>query len=109
MRGADISQPKLFVTKTVEDFVPMDHPLRALRMLVDEALGKLNELFDAIDADEGRDSVAPERLMRASLLLRDGAGDGAQAQVAVGGAFQRGRHADRRLGLAQELPAQGRR
>lgn len=29
MRGADISQPKLFVTKTVEDFVPKDHPLRA--------------------------------------------------------------------------------
>lgn len=34
MRGADISQPKLFVTKTVEDFVPRDHPLRALRILV---------------------------------------------------------------------------
>lgn len=68
MRGADISQPKLFITKTVEDFVPKDHPLRALRMLVDEALGELDELFDALYADEGRDSVAPERLMRASLL-----------------------------------------
>lgn len=68
MRGVDVSQPKLFITNTVEDFVPKKHPLRALRVLVDEALGELNGLFDEIYADEGRDSVAPERLMRASLL-----------------------------------------
>lgn len=68
MRGADVSQPKLFVTRTVEDFVPKNHPLRALRVLVDEALGDMDRLFDEIYADEGRDSIAPERLMRASLL-----------------------------------------
>ena len=42
MRGADISQPKLFVTNTVSDFVPKDHPLRALRPLIDEALNSLD-------------------------------------------------------------------
>ncbi len=31
MRGADISQPSLYITRTVEDFVPVIHPLRALR------------------------------------------------------------------------------
>lgn len=68
MRGADVSQPSLFVTKTVEDFVPRDHPLRALRKLADEALADLDPLFATIYADEGRDSVAPERLLRGSLL-----------------------------------------
>lgn len=29
MRGTDFSQNALFVTVTVEDFVPSDHPLRA--------------------------------------------------------------------------------
>lgn len=68
MRGADISQPKLFVTNTVSDFVPKDHPLRFLRPLIDEALSSLDSLFDTIYADLGKSSVAPERLIRASLL-----------------------------------------
>ena len=68
MRGADISQPKLFITNTVADFVPKDHPLRSLRLLIDEALDTLDGLFDEIYADLGKASVAPERLMRASLL-----------------------------------------
>ena len=68
MRGVDVSQPKLFVTRTVADFVPKDHPLRAMRALVDEALESLDGLFDDIYADIGKASVAPERLIRASLL-----------------------------------------
>ena len=68
MRGRDFSQPKLFVTRTVEDFVPKKHPLRAIRALVDEALKPLDPLFEAAYSDLGRESVAPERLMRASLL-----------------------------------------
>jgi transposase len=68
MRGRDFSQPKLFVTRTVEDFVPRKHPLRAIRALVNEALKPLDPLFEAAYSDLGRESVAPERLMRASLL-----------------------------------------
>lgn len=68
MRGADVSQPTLFITNTVSDFVPKDHPLRKLRVLVDEALSSLEVLFDTIYADIGKASVAPERLIRASLL-----------------------------------------
>ena len=68
MRGRDISQPKLFVTRTVADFVPRRHPLRAIRTLVDEALKPLDPLFEAAYSDLGRESVAPERLMRASPL-----------------------------------------
>lgn len=42
MRGADISQPSLFISRTVEDFVPANHPLRAIRKLIDEALCDLD-------------------------------------------------------------------
>lgn len=68
MRGADISQPTLFITRTVEEFVPANHPLRAIRKLIDEALRDLDAHFNRLYADEGRESVAPERLIRASLL-----------------------------------------
>lgn len=69
MHGADVSQPILFITRTVADFVPPDHPLRALRELIDEALASLDGLFDTLCT-----SVAPERLMRASLLQVSGSG-----------------------------------
>ncbi len=68
MRGADVMQEPLFTTVQLETFVPKDHPLRALRVLMDEALKELNWLFEAIYADGGRDSIAPERLLRAQLL-----------------------------------------
>ncbi|OGI45648.1 MAG: transposase [Candidatus Muproteobacteria bacterium RBG_16_65_34] len=68
MRGADISQNALFVTATVENFVPLDHPLRALRNLIDEALKDLDGLFESIYAEAGRKSIPPERLVRALLL-----------------------------------------
>ncbi len=68
MRGFDINQPKLFITNTVMDFVPKDHPLRALRILLDEALKEMDPVFDAIYSDIGKASIAPERLIRASLL-----------------------------------------
>ena len=68
MRGADVSRPMWFITRRVADFVPPDHPLRALRELIDEALASLDGLFDTLYADLGKASVAPERLMRASLL-----------------------------------------
>ena len=68
MRGEDRNQPELFSYGTLEDRVPADHPLRAIRQMVDEALSALSEHFDEIYGDEGRPSIAPERLLRALLL-----------------------------------------
>jgi len=68
MRGADGLQESLFTVAKLDDFVPADHPLRSIRTLVNEALGRLNSLFNMIYADRGRDSIAPEKLMRALLL-----------------------------------------
>ncbi len=68
MRGSDHVQEALFSVTRLEDFVPADHPLRQVREIVNESLRRLNGLFDAIYADRGRASVAPEKLMRALLL-----------------------------------------
>jgi transposase len=68
MRGSDGMQEGLFTLAKLDDFVPADHPLRAIRMLVNEALGGLNDLFNSIYADSGRASVAPEKLLRAMLI-----------------------------------------
>ena len=68
MRGSDGMQESLFMMSKLDDFVPSDHPLRSIQVLVDEALGRLNGLFNEIYADTGRASIAPEKLMRALLL-----------------------------------------
>ena len=68
MRGMDEMQEPLFTTVKLEDFVPADHPLRPVRLLVNEALKRLNGLFNVIYADSGRASIAPEKLLRALLL-----------------------------------------
>lgn len=68
MRGSDGMQESLFTVAKLDDFVPSDHPLRTVRVLVNEALGRLNGLFNSIYADTGRESIAPEKLVRALLL-----------------------------------------
>lgn len=68
MRGMDEMQEPLFTTVKLEDFVPADHPLRPPRLLVNQALKRLNGLFGTICTDSGRASIAPEKLLRALLL-----------------------------------------
>ncbi len=48
--------------------MPADHPLRAIRALADEALTSLNDRFEALYSRMGRPSIAPEMLLRATLL-----------------------------------------
>lgn len=61
-------QEGLFTLAKLDDFVPADHPLRAIHGLVNEALVGLNGLFNTIYADSGRASIAPEKLLRAMLI-----------------------------------------
>ena len=65
MRGSDGMQEALSTVSKLEDFVPSDHPLRAVRSLVNEALIRLNGLFNLIYCDTGRASILPEKLLRA--------------------------------------------
>jgi transposase len=68
MRGTDGRTDQLFSYVSCEARVPVDHPLRAIRMIVDEALEVLSPEFEALYAKTGRPSIAPEKLLRALLL-----------------------------------------
>jgi transposase len=68
MRGTDHQQGRMLSYISAERRVRADHPLRALRALVDEALKELGPRFEAMYAQGGRPSIAPEKLLRALLL-----------------------------------------
>jgi len=53
----------------LESRVPLDHPLRAIKRIADAALRELSPLFDEMYAEDGRPSIPPERLLKASLLM----------------------------------------
>src|SRR5207237_1510005 len=68
MRGADHQQNHMFSYLSPEMRVRKDHPLRAIRAMVDEVLTQLSRRFDAMYASAGRPSIPPEKLLRAQLL-----------------------------------------
>jgi transposase len=68
MRGADYQQSGIFSYISAEKRVPRDHPLRAVRAMVDVALRNMGPQFDAMYAKVGRPSIPPEKLLRALLL-----------------------------------------
>jgi transposase len=58
----------MFSYVSAEQRVPKEHPLRAIRALVDEVLRDMSREFDGLYARVGRPSIPPERLLRAQLL-----------------------------------------
>jgi transposase len=68
MRGTDESTGSLFSYVDVDGRIPARHPLRKMRQVVNDALTSLDAEFDRLYAVDGRASIAPERLIRASLL-----------------------------------------
>ena len=69
MRGSDRRSGELFSYVDVERRVRTDHPLRAIRSLVNETLEALTGEFAALYATRtGRPSIPPEMLLRAMLL-----------------------------------------
>jgi transposase len=68
MRGADVTQESMFSYQTLGAYVPQAHPLRSIREIVNVALREMDETFAAMYADSGRDSIAPEQLLRGLIL-----------------------------------------
>jgi transposase len=68
MRGSDERTGSLFSFVDLEARVPKDHPLRAIREIANGALLDLSADFTAMYAPQGRPSIPPEKLLRASLL-----------------------------------------
>src|SRR5213080_796900 len=68
MRGTDTQQSSMFSYLSPEERVPEKHPLRPIRLLVDDALKALSPTFSQMYSAFGRPSIPPEKLLRALLL-----------------------------------------
>jgi transposase len=69
MRGNDQKQAAMFSYLTLAQRIPADHPARQIRALVDRALERMDAELEKLYSDTGRPSIAPERLLRATLLM----------------------------------------
>jgi len=54
---------------TPDHKVPQDHPIRAIKPIVDRALQELSPTFNAMYAKVGRPSIPPEHLLKGCLLI----------------------------------------
>ena len=59
MRGEQERQRSMLLGVVADDLVPRDHPIRAIRRIVDGALRELSPLFDQMYAVDGRPSIPP--------------------------------------------------
>ena len=68
MRGTDETSGSLFSYVDLEERIPARHPLHKIRRVVNHALTRMDTEFDRLYAADGRPSIAPERLLRVSLI-----------------------------------------
>jgi len=68
MRGLDERTGTLFSYVDLEARIRPDHPLRAIRAIVNDALAALEGEFAPLYAQVGRPSIPPEKLLRGMLL-----------------------------------------
>jgi transposase len=68
MRGIQTTQQQLFSYVPIDERIPDEHPMRVLRTMVDPILQSMTKQFDRLYADTGRPSIAPEYLLRATLI-----------------------------------------
>ena len=68
MRGTIQAQPDFLTVINLNQSVPADHPLRAIKTQVDAVLKKLSPLFGELYAADGRASIPPEQLLKARVL-----------------------------------------
>ena len=69
MRGDSNQQVLMLMAITPEQKVPQDHPIRAIKAMVDRALVKLSPVFNRMYSRRGRPSIPPEHLLKGSILI----------------------------------------
>jgi len=69
MRGEVSPQDAMFSYVSPERRVPAEHPLRRIKADADAALRSISSELDGLYRDTGRPSIAPERLLKAQLLI----------------------------------------
>jgi transposase len=69
VRGEKQSQVSVTCLINVETMIPVDHPIRAIKRLLEEVLVRMDPHFEAMYAANGRPSIPPERLLLARVLM----------------------------------------
>jgi transposase len=69
MRGTTTRQATVLSTLTSDSLIPLDHPIRRIKPVVEAVLAELAPEFDAMYARTGRQSVPPEQLLKATVLM----------------------------------------
>jgi transposase/IS5 family transposase len=69
MRGDCEEQGWMLLAFTPDQKVPQDHPIRAIKPIVERALRSLSPTFNRMYSKIGRPSIPPEHLLKASLLI----------------------------------------
>jgi len=68
MRGKPQAQPDFLTVINLNNCVPDDHPLRAIKRHMDAVLKRLSPEFDELYEELGRPSIPPEQLLKARVL-----------------------------------------
>jgi len=68
MRGIENHQESMFSYVSTETRIPLNHPLRAVRKMADAVLHEMDGTFEEQYSIQGRPSIPPEYLIRATLL-----------------------------------------
>ena len=69
MRGTPGRQLSMLSSLSTEDLIPAEHPIRRIRVVVDEVPGELDGEFEPMYSTKGRPSVPPEVLLKATVLM----------------------------------------
>lgn len=69
MRGKAEQQAMILSAVTPDQLVPLDHPIRQVKPIVDRALVELSPTFNQMYARVGRPSIPPEHLLKGCLLI----------------------------------------
>jgi transposase len=69
MRGLQDKQTSMWAFVSIEERIPIEHPLRRIKKLADQRLVKLSPVFNRMYSQVGRPSIAPERVLKSLLLM----------------------------------------
>ena len=69
MRGRKTAQTNFVTLVNIEERIPRNHPIREVKRMIGDVFRRLDSHFEELYADKGRDSVPPERLLAAKVLM----------------------------------------
>lgn len=69
MRGKNDQQQAMMFVVSMEEMIPVSHPIRGVKKLADAQLARLGRVFDRMYSTTGRPSIPPECLLKAGLLM----------------------------------------